>query len=169
MKNLKQYIEEKLIVNKDYNIHKYHPMSWDELRQIIEERYKKQGPGTEQEPIDFNDIDVSGMTTFFDESSFKGIFAVMRYEYIDISDWDVSGVENMAFMFGGCEKLKSIGDLSDWNVSGVRSMSYMFYICENLKSVGNLNGWNILSLKRNYMNNMFEGSGITNTPDWYEE
>ena len=46
-------------------------------------------------------------------------------------------------------------------------MSDMFYMCKQLKSVGDLSNWNVS--KVNYMNNMFDNSGITNIPKWYKE
>ena len=61
MKTLNQYIQEKLIINKDYRDNTIVVKSVDELRNIIEDRYDKLGPGTEQKPIDFNDIDVSNL------------------------------------------------------------------------------------------------------------
>ena len=64
MKTLNQYIKEKLIINKDYNQYTYAPKSFDELRNIIIDRYDKLGPGTKQNPIDFNDIDVSNLNSF---------------------------------------------------------------------------------------------------------
>ena len=64
MKTLNQYIKEKLIINKDYREAKIVVKSFDELRKIIDDRYKKLGPGTEQDPIDFNDIDVSNLDSF---------------------------------------------------------------------------------------------------------
>ena len=55
MKNLKQYITEKLKITKDnISIFKYHPKTKRELRQIIEEHIKTEGP-----ECDLNDIDVS--------------------------------------------------------------------------------------------------------------
>ena len=68
MKTLNQYIQEKLIINKDYRYHddKIVVKSFDELRKIIEDRYNKLGAGTEQNPIDFNDIDVSNLDSFCD-------------------------------------------------------------------------------------------------------
>ena len=68
MKTLNQYIQEKLIINKDYK--DYHDnmivvKSFDELRKIIKYRYNKLGPVTEHNPIDFNDIDVSNLDFFF--------------------------------------------------------------------------------------------------------
>ena len=42
MKTLNQYIQEKLIINKDYSDGKmYHPKSFDELRKIIEDTVKR--------------------------------------------------------------------------------------------------------------------------------
>ena len=64
MKPLNQYIKEKLIINKDYSEVKIVVKSFDELRKIIEDRYNKLGAGTEQNPIDFNDIDVSNLDSF---------------------------------------------------------------------------------------------------------
>ena len=47
MKSLNQYIQEKLIINKNYRCGDLSPKSFDELRKIIEDRYNKLGPGTE--------------------------------------------------------------------------------------------------------------------------
>ena len=166
MKSLNTYIQEKLIVNKSYKSYKYFPKTWEELRQIIIDRYEEQGPGTKKKPIDFNDINVSRIDTFYSVSNFKGIFEKMEFEYIDVSDWDVSNVKNMHFTFLGCIKLKSVGDLSNWDVSKVENISLMFAGCKNLKSVGDLSNWDISNVKD--MNSMFHRSKI-NTPDWYKE
>ena len=65
MKSLNQYIQEKLIINKDYRDNKIVVKSFDELQKIIEDRYDKLGSGTEQDPIDFNDVDVSNIRYFY--------------------------------------------------------------------------------------------------------
>ena len=153
MKTLNQYIQEKLIINKDYNdVKTYHPKSFDELRKIIKDRYDKLGEGTEQDPINFNDIDVSDIDSFYDKNK-GGIFKYTDFKYIDISYWDVSNVTNMAYMFYMCKELESVGDLSDWDVSNVKSMSFMFYMCEELKSVGDISKWNVSNV--NIMTHMF--------------
>ena len=142
MKTLTKYLNEKLIINKDYKDASNYtcaPKTFEELRKIIEDRYNKFGPGTKQKPIDFNDVDVSNIDSFYDEDNDKGIFEDTKFKYINISDWDVSNVKNMWGMFYSCKQLKSVGDLSNWNVSKV-----------------------------NYMNNMFKESGITNIPKWYK-
>ena len=103
MKPLNQYIKEKLIINKDYRDAKVaEPKTFDELRKIIEDRYDKLGEGTEQKPIDFNDIDVSNLDSFYDKNAGKfgkGLFENIQFKYIDISYWDVSNIESMKQMF----------------------------------------------------------------------
>ena len=147
MKKLNQYIQEKLIINKDYHDNKIVVKSFNELRKIIEDRYDKLGPGTKQDPIDFNDIDVSNLDSFYGKYNKgiynKGIFEDKYFKYIDISDWDVSNIKSMRCMFWGCLELKSVGDLSNWDVSKVTDMWGMFYHCGKLKSVGNISKWDV--------------------------
>ena len=149
MKSLTNYINEKLIVNKNYNPYTYAPKSFDELRKIIEDRYNKLGPGTEQDPIDFNDIDVSNLDSFCNKN--KGIFAETKFKYIDISYWDVSNVTNMSYMFFKCKDLKSVGDISNWDVSSLNYMLYMFCNCCSFNQ--NISNWDVSSV--NYMSHMF--------------
>ena len=105
MKNLKQYITEKLKITKDnIDIHKkykYFPKTKEELRQIIKERIKNEGL-----ECNLNDIDVSKITDMsglFYGSNFTG----------DISEWDVSNVENMYKMFA--DSLFD-QDISNWTL-----------------------------------------------------
>ena len=100
MKTLNQYIQEKLIINKDYRDNTIVVKSFDELRKIIEDRYDKLGPGTKQKPIDFNDIDVSNLDSFCDKN--VGLFSGTKFKHIDISYWNVSNVTDMSRMFCGC-------------------------------------------------------------------
>ena len=147
MKTLNQYIkekliinqrfDEKLIINKNYIDAKIVVKTFGELRKIIINRYDKLGPGTKQNPIDFNDIDVSNIDSFCNDKD-TGIFDGMDFKYIDISDWDVSNVKSMYDMFFACNKLKSVGDLSKWNVSKVTNMSGMFYGCNELEFIGDI-------------------------------
>jgi len=173
MKNLKQYIEEKLfhqqvdeklIVNKNYKTYKYHPTTWGELREIIEKRFEELGLGTEQKPINFNDIDVSEITTFYDESTNQGIFEETDFEYIDVSDWNVSKVTDMTLSFYECKNLKSVGDLSNWDVSNVEDMSSMFWGCKSLNKL-DLSNWDVDNVKS--MQTMFGCCKLEIIPDWY--
>ena len=148
MKTLNQYIQEKLIINKDYrDVNMLTPKSFDDLRKIIVDRYYKLGPGTKQNPIDFNDIDVSNLDSFCNDKN-KGIFAETKFKYIDISDWDVSSVTDMSYMFCGCKELESVVDISKWDVSNVRDMSFMFYYCENFnQNISKLNVSNVTNMR----------------------
>ena len=155
MKTLNQYIQEKLIINKDYaDVHILTPKSFDELRKIIEDRYDKLGPGTKKNPIDFNDIDVSNIDSFCGKYD-KGLFKDMNFKHIDISNWDVSKVTNMSYMFCMCNTLKSLGDLSSWDVSNVKSTLNMFNGCVKLESVGNISKWDVSNVTD--MRFMFRG------------
>ena len=141
MKKLSKYLAEKLIINKDYRDTTIVVKSFNELRKIIEDRYDKLGPGTKQNPIDFNDIDVSNIDSFYNSNKDKGIFDDMHFKYIDISGWDVSNVESMQYMFFECSELKSVGDISNWDVSKVTNMNSMFYRCKKFNQ--DLSGWNV--------------------------
>ena len=157
MKTLNQYIKEKLIINKDYRDNKIVVKSFDELRKIIVDRYHKLGPGTKQNPIDFNDIDVSNLDSFCNNEYPRifetGIFESIKFKYIDISYWDVSNATDMEVMFYECDELESIGDLSNWNVSKVTNMRSMFYGCKALKTVGDISGWDVSNVTN--MSRMF--------------
>ena len=143
MKSSNQHILEYLIINKDYSDASISPKSFDELRQIIVDRHDKLGEGTAQNPIDFNDIDVSNIDSFCDNKGilYKGIFEETKFKYIDISDWDVSNVTNMNSMFYRCEELKSVGNISGWDVSNVTDMSSMFYDCTYFNQ--NISSWDV--------------------------
>ena len=127
MKPSNKHILETLIINKDYIEFKITPKSFYELRKIIEDRYDKLGPGTKRNPIDFNDIDVSNLDSFYSSITGIGIFEETKFKYIDISDWNVSNVTDMTSMFFGCQSFNQ--DLSEWNVLNVTDASNMFYNC----------------------------------------
>ena len=157
MKSLTNYIKEKLIINKDYHDSNIVVKSVDELRKIIKDRYDKFGPGTKQDPIDFNDIDVSNIDSFCNDKN-KGIFAETKFKYIDISDWDVSSVTDMSYMFAYCKELKSVGDISYWNVSSVTDMSWMFLDCKFFNQ--DISKWDVSKVSN--MSYMFYGCASFN-------
>ena len=141
MKQLSKYLAEKLIINKDYRDNTIVVKSFVELKKIIDDRYDKLGPGTEQNPIDFNDIDVSNIDSFYNYNKDKGIFDGMHFKYIDISGWNVSNAESMQYMFFECSELKSVGDISSWDVSKVTNMNSMFYRCKKFNQ--DISGWDV--------------------------
>ena len=168
MKSLNQYIKEKLIINKDYHDNMIVVKSFDELRKIIEDRYDKLGAGTKKNPIDFNDIDVSKIDSFYNEHKGEfgsGLFNRTKFKYIDISDWDVSNVKTMNYMFAYCKELKSVGDISYWDVSNVTDMRFMFCNCENFNQ--DLSSWDVSKVSD--MEYMFCGCASFNKDisSWY--
>ena len=153
MKSLNQYIKEKLIINKDYrDANILTPKSFDELKKIVEDRYDKLGAGTKQNPIDFNDIDVSNLDSFCNKYNI-GIFEYTRFKYIDISYWNVSNVKSMGYMFAYCEELRSVGDISNWDVSSVKDMWFMFYGCKYFNQ--DISSWDVSNVTN--MAYMFQG------------
>ena len=159
MKHLNQFITEYIIKKKlekpiDSEDHyEYYPKSKEELIENIKELIK-------QDNYDFNCIDTSKITDMSD------LFYHSKFETIniDVSNWDVSNVENMSNMFSGCIKFNC--DLSNWNVSNVEDMEYMFVNCKNLKC--DLSKWDVSKVKD--MTVMFYNcNSLKNKPSWYKE
>ena len=53
-------------------------------------------------------------------------------EFIDLSSFDTSNVNNMAAMFNNCNKLKEIKGINKFNTNKVTHMSAMFQECNVL-------------------------------------
>ena len=101
MKNLNQYISEKLVLNSNSKIRKqeynYHPKTKDELIKIIKDEVEKNGW-----ECDLNHIDVSQITnmSYLFSKAYNG-YGLAKFNG-DISKWDVSNVKNMTSMFDDC-------------------------------------------------------------------
>ena len=115
------------------------PKSRFELLKMIRSEIMEKGNNCSLNHIDTSKI--TDMSTLFFNSYFNG----------DISDWDVSNVEDMYGMFRGAKFFN--GDISKWNVSKVTDMSYMFN-----KSVfnGDISKWNVGKVEN--MSGMFWNS-----------
>ena len=154
MKNLNQYITEYIIkkkldkpIDSEHN-YDYYPKTKDELIENLNELISK-------DIYDFNCIDTSNITDMshlFDMSLKKLIKHNLGFVNFDISDWNVSKVENMEYMFYDCKNFDC--DLSKWNVSNVISMSSLFNGCKNFKGKG-LENWDVSKVEN--MQDMFEG------------
>ena len=139
MKSLNQYIQEKLVINslqeklviKKSKNYKYSPKTKKELRKIIEKRIKEEG-----KEVDLNDIDVSKITDM------SRLFEVLDFNG-DISEWDVSKVENMSSIFYNCSKFNK--DLSSWDVSNVTNMNFMFSGCKSFNQ--DISNWDVSNVK----------------------
>lgn len=114
------------------------PTSKDELRSIIEQELKRQGPDA-----DLNFIDTSlitDMSNLFRRSYDKGHVddsVVFYIRDIKIDRWDTSNVTNMYAMFSG--QMYFNCDLSVWDVRNVKNLDFAFHGCYKLRC--DLSGW----------------------------
>ena len=138
MKSLKESLFDKK-GTLDRDVYKYHPRTKKELINYIWIEIDLQGPNANLNIIDTSEI--TDMVWLFDNS--------MNIQNIDISQWDVSGVKDMRYMFWGCVNFNS--DLSKWDVSKVRNMSNMFSGCTKFNC--DLSKWDVGRVED--MNNMF--------------
>ena len=97
---------------------KVQPKTKDELKSIIKQELKCQGPNA-----DLNFIDTSLITDMC------ALFMRLYIRNIKIDKWDVSNVTDMSGMFSGCKKFDC--DLSGWDISNVVYNNYMFDGCDN--------------------------------------
>ena len=76
------------------------------------------------------------MSEMFNSSKFNG----------DISQWDVSNVTNMSFMFNGSafSNNQFNGDISKWDVSNVTNMRAMFY---HSQFNGDISQWDVSQVR----------------------
>ena len=155
LENPKFSINERLRINKDtgnrhYN---YHPKTRDELEELIDKLINERG-----NDANLNDIDTSEITDMyklFYNSEFNG----------DISNWNVSNVESMRYMFTYSKFTGENGDISNWDVSNVEDMNDMFY---GSYFNGDITNWDVSNVE--YMNYMFYNSPLQkNPPKWYKE
>ena len=102
-------------------------------------------------------------------------------EYIDVSKFETSNVENMRQIFFRCEKLKELKGINNFNTIKVTNMSSMFEECEELEylDLSNFNTSNVTNMefmfKRCYklkeikgINN-FDISKVENKEEMFED
>ena len=133
MKHLNTYITEYIVkkkldkpIDSEHN-YKYFPKTKEELVANIKKLLSKG-------ETDLNSIDTNSITDM--SHLFKELNIPIN---IDISDWDVSNVENMEGMFYNYDIFNC--DLSKWNVSKVKNMSCMFLNCKNFDC--DLSNWDV--------------------------
>ena len=104
------------------------------IQEIIDRTHPNVG-----DTIDLNHLMVSNvkyMSYLFYDLELNIDFT--RYNF-NVSNWDVSNVENMCSMFDDCEKFNC--DLSNWDVSRVTNMNGMFFMCKCFNY--DLSKWNV--------------------------
>ena len=152
MKQLNQFINEKLKINKNIKSYKYSPKDKKELISIIDDIAKN----NELELL--NEIDVSNITdlscVFLDHD-------ILKNKNFDISKWDVSNCENMNNIFDGCKEFDC--DLNNWNVSNVKTIYCGFRGCKSF-DMNNISNWNLPAFCK-INDDTFDG--CKKYPDWW--
>lgn len=176
MKTLQQHIQEKLVINKNSEIearkYKYHPQTKDELKDLIKKLIEERG-----NEANLNDIDITKITNLsnlfngtvwdgdiseWDVSNVKDMQFMFLYSYFtgkntDFTLWDISNVENMMGMFQGSELSKAKG-LDKWNIKNVNNISYMFAKCKKFNE--DISGWDISNVE--HIEGLFQNCTIFN-------
>lgn len=141
MKNLKDIINEKLIINKNTKINKYiyHPKDKSELISNICDICKN-----DKDPkiVDLNMIDTSNIDNMAYVFCNGSILYRLENRNIDISGWDVSNVTDFHNCFEDLEQFDC--DLSYWDVSNCNDFKSMFKSCKSFKGNG-LEKWDMSS------------------------
>ena len=125
MQSFREFLE---TINEDK---KKKVSSASELKKIIKSRRPKGNK------VDFNDLDVSGITDF------SYVFEDYKYEPL-VETWDVSNAKTMDSMFLNCYNFNC--DISKWDVSNLQNASSMFYGCEKFNQ--DLSRWNVKKLTK---------------------
>lgn len=150
--SLPTFISERLKITSKTKSLRLKPKSKEQLRSIIEQELKYQGPDA-----DLNFIDTSEIT---DMSS---LFIDLKPQNIKIDEWDTSKVTNMKSMFAYCRKFNGIG-LENWDLSSVEDIKSMFEYCSKFNS--DLSTWKLPKITSLYLTfhkcSIFTGSGIEN-------
>ena len=130
MKQFNHYIIEKLKINKDSNNkpeYHYHPEKLSELIELLIKLVNERGIDA-----DLNDVDVSRITDMSDLFHRVNHLSKYKIQFIDISKWDVSNVEDFESMFERCSNFTS--DLLRWDFSSAKNVKFMFLNCSKFNS-----------------------------------
>lgn len=135
MKTLNTYINEKLVLNKDTfkkPEYKYFPETTNELYNIIKSLYNNENHNDE---INLNSINVSNIKSMVYLFNYLKISDLKK---IDISGWDLSGINNIHGLFAGCSKVTDIY-LPEYINENIKDISFLFHGCGKLKQIHNFN------------------------------
>ena len=119
----------------------------DTIRKIVKDELDRLGHSA-----DLNHIDVSEVTNMIGLFNCHSAALGSAYNDLnpDISDWDVSNVKDIRYMFYKCINFNC--DISSWDVRNIKDMTSMFECCENFNQ--NLSQWEVSNLED--MNCMFK-------------
>ena len=139
MKQIAEYLLSKTKIEKDNRIR----ANDNNIRKLVRAELLNQGPNANLNHIDVNEV--TDMSFLFCARTLNDKCLGFEYDNInpDISQWDVSNVTDMKYMFYHCEQFNR--NISKWDVSNVTNMEYMFYRCK--KFYQDLHDWNAENVK----------------------
>ena len=133
----------------------------------------------------FDTTNVGNMTAMFAATDSMG---GMKFETLDVANWDVSSCTNMTGTFQNCNYITELDvsrwntrkltstyltfnnchslprlDLSGWNVSHVTTFAGMFQACKSLETIGDVSDWDVSSVTS--MQTMFNNCNALITVD----
>lgn len=161
MKSLQYTLKESLRIGINDQPEGVYPEDWNELREIIEKRLEK------TYDLDLNDIDISNI------SSLDGLFKNTNVRTVNISDWDVSNVDNCEYMFGNCTSLKFV-DMKNWKPNKLIGVKDMFLYCRSFGTGSNVDvsNWKENDLNMKILTNLYaEAINPENEiifPNWFK-
>ena len=97
-------------------------------------------------------------TGYITDMSYMFAKCTSLVDLLDISNFNMSDVENMSCMFYGCVNLKELDDISKWNTSNVKYMQKMFCNCKSLSKLPPIENWNTEKVENR--EGMFENKRI---------
>jgi hypothetical protein len=163
MKSISNYINEKLILQKN-NINNKEKILINDLHTLALEIVKRIKNLNNNNYIDLTDINVSELTNLSGLGRMINMFrrknGISHEDYnniqtINVSGWDVSGVEKFNSCFESLPAKEIIG-LDTWDVSNGWDFSDMF-LYANVNNLDDIQYWNFRNDKNIIMTNMFSG------------
>ena len=109
------------------------------------------------EPQDFSRWNVSkveSMSEMFDDLSWT------TDQYQSIKNWNVKAAANKKAMFQRNSNIVNVNFLSNWDMSGTQDIAYMLYGCTALEDISGVGNWNVSSVTT--MERTFSRTAIQN-------
>ena len=148
MKTLKQHIEERLIINKNFKQETFKPNTSEELKYYISSKAHELIMNND-DILDLSNVDLSliSQKTSYDKSLYQifrePLFKIKKNNItVDVSNWDVTEYDRIDCLFFDCKCIETVIGLETWDVSNIKDFSRFFSQCSNLKNV-NVSGWKL--------------------------
>ena len=163
-KNFTKKINEKISKNKIFG-EKFVENNKNKCKMIINEKEEELCSYYNIEKIEKKvlKIKLKGINNINDMSyMFCGCESLLSI--IGFDNWNTYNINDMSYLFYQCSSLVDISDISKWKTNNVKDMSFMFLGCSSLINIPDISKWNID--KVNHIGCIFYGcSSLTNIPD----